>query len=304
MLSFIKKFIKRCYRKLTRPQVLKKKIITSNRPPRIPINDSEMLYTFTGDTQSLYIQILDNKDKLFTSINPDDRVLININLNTAHSYPASTDNELLGFILDCLLGMSIDNIIVGDCSSITVLPTRKVFTQKNLFSVCEGKADIIFFDEDKWVNVDIDGEYLHSITLPEIVYNVDKIIYLSNIKTHRSADFSMGIKSAIGLMHPLERLEMHRSTLNEIIAETTLAIQPDLIILDGQKIFIDGGPTTGVVGDGNTIIIGNNLLDVDLAGYNLLYSMKKDEEILNNFTIDPFEMPQLHHAKRVLGDKR
>lgn len=304
MLRFIKKFVRRVYKKTTRPLVLRKKIVSSNKPPRMPEKDCNMLHSFTGNSESIFEQIINNREELFAGINKNSKVLIKINLNTAHDYPASTDNAILGFLLDCLIDMGIDNITVGDCSSISVLPTKRVFNKKRLYNITKGKADIVFFDESEWVNVEIDGEYLQSITLPQSVYTVDKIIYLSNIKTHKHAGVSMGIKSAIGLMHPLERIGLHRESINEKIAETALAIQPDLIILDGRKVFIDGGPTIGTVAVGNTVIIGNNLLDTDIAGYNLLYNMKRDMNILGEFPENPFDMPQLHHARRILGGNR
>jgi uncharacterized protein (DUF362 family) len=65
--------------------------------------------------------------------------------------------------------------------------------------------------------------------------------------------------------------ELHSSPrINSMIAEINLAYEPDLIILDGVKAFIDGGPSTGTVANGNVILAGTDRIAVDVVGAAIL----------------------------------
>lgn len=47
-------------------------------------------------------------------------------------------------------------------------------------------------------------------------------------------------------MHPLDRYPLHRDGhLKQIIPEISLAVPPDLTLIDGRNAFITGGPHMG-----------------------------------------------------------
>jgi uncharacterized protein (DUF362 family) len=135
--------------------------------------------------------------------------------------------------------------------------------------------------------------------VPRLVNQVDRIIYLANLKTHRQVDFSLGMKLAVGFMHPLQRMELNQENLHEKIVEIAAVVQPDLIFLDGRKALVDGGPNEGRIERGDCVIVGSDLLQTDLLGYETLLEMKKAHQCLANFTEDPFEMKQFQYAKKV-----
>jgi len=218
------------------------------------------------------------------------RILVKINLNTADAYPASTDPEFLIALLDAMRDKGFKNLLVGDCSSISALPTKRTAVKAGIAEVIRGKAQLICFDNEPWVRVNIGGKYLSSAVVPRIVFEVDRIIHLANMKTHCLADFSFGMKLGVGYMHPLERRELHREYLQEKVAELTLAVQPDLTIIDGRKAFVCGGPTKGRVEKAGVVLWGENLLAVDVEAYRRLYALKKNADCLEGFKEDPFEM--------------
>jgi uncharacterized protein (DUF362 family) len=55
-----------------------------------------------------------------------------------------------------------------------------------------------------------------------------------------------------------------------MIAEINLAYKPKLIIMDGVKTFIAGGPSHGTVKDGNVIVAGTNRIAIDAVGTAIL----------------------------------
>ena len=301
MYDKILKLLKRIYRKITRPAVLRKIKVSGEKEPRLADPENhKILKELSGNDAEIFAEMRDLNKDLFRGFEPGNKVLIKININTADEYPASTDPELLCNLIDCLKNIGISDIEVGDCSAYTRLPSRGVMKKTPLYDAVKNSARIRFFDEEKWFKVHINGEYLKKITLPEAVFKADKIIYLSNLKTHRLADFSFGMKLAVGFMHPKERLELHKENLQEKIAEIMLAIEPDVIIIDARKCFVTGGPDCGDTAQGHSVIVGNDLLETDLKAYNVLCEIKKENDCMQQFKDDPFEMRQFKHARKVL----
>ena len=156
------------------------------------------------------------------------------------------------------------------------LPTQRVAAKAGITEVLRGKAQLICFDNEPWVRVNIGGKYLSSVVVPRMVFEVDRIIHLANMKTHSLADFSFGMKLGVGYLHPLERRELHREYLQEKVAELALAVQPDLTVIDGRKAFVCGGPVKGRVEKAGIVLWGENPLAVDVEAYRRLYALKKE----------------------------
>ena len=298
------KLLKKIYRKLTRPAVLRRKKVSGIKLPRLSgLKNKETVKVLNGNEEEIFKGLLDMRNEMFAGFKPEDKVLIKININTEDDYPASTAPDMLCKLIECLNSAGINNIEVGDCSAYTSLPSRRVFKKTPLYDAVKDKVRLRFFDEEKWYKVNIEGEYLKEITLPEAAFEADRVIYLSNLKTHRIADFSFGMKLAVGLMHPKERIELHKENIHEKIAEIMLAFEPDLVIIDARKCFVTGGPSCGQTAEGDSLIIGQALLETDLEGYRLLCRLKEENDCLAQFKEDPFEMKQFKHAVKIMKRK-
>jgi len=127
---------------------------------------------------------------------------------------------------------------------------------------------------------------------------MDRIIYLANHKCHALADFSFGMKLALGLVHPMERVEFHKEHLCEKVVETVLAVSPDLTLIDAKLSMITGGPAEGKVVSADRFFIGHSPAEVDLKAYRLMYDLKKKNNETGSFLQDPFKMKQFVHAER------
>lgn len=289
-------------KKLFMPQVLKRiKTVGTMNPRHSVLKKCKEVYCFKGSDSDLWEQIETAKEDLFRGFNSFDRILIKINLNTADPYPASTHPSMIDRLLNLMDKMGFKSIMIGDCSSLSALPTKRVFKKTSLPAVVKDRAKVVFFDEGEWVSVPVGGELLKNIVIPKIVFEVERIIYVSNLKTHRLADFSMNLKLAVGFVHPRQRYDFHDQYLQEKVAETALAIEPDLVFLDAREPFITLGPEKGRTARGDCIFTGRDLLSVDLEGYRLLYELQRQENCLDNFMEDPFEMRQFKHARKILG---
>jgi uncharacterized protein (DUF362 family) len=180
-------------------------------------------------------------------ISTGDRVILKPNFNSPDPYPGSSDLDFLKSVVQ-ILNEAGAKVVVGESSGGIWRPTRKVMGKLDaLRQLTDVGAEVIAFDDRAWdwVRVRVDGDYLKEVTVPRSVYEADKIVYLPCLKTHQLARFSLSLKLAVGFVHPGERRSMHMRNLERKIAEFNLALQPDLVIMDGRKAFVSGGPATG-----------------------------------------------------------
>ncbi|MGQ9506642.1 MAG: DUF362 domain-containing protein [Candidatus Bathycorpusculaceae bacterium] len=102
---------------------------------------------------------------------------------------------------------------------------------------------------------------------------IKKIVYAPLIKTHHAAEFTGAIKLAMGFVKPFfDQIMFHMKNLHEKLAELSLIIKPDLIIMDARKVFITGGPAKGESREPNLILASGNQVSIDVEGVKILQS--------------------------------
>ena len=287
-------------KRLEKKIIIKNTFLIKNFPPRILKKSTGIELSFNGG--NALKDMTDSSNKIFKDFDSMTSVLIKINLNSANPYPASTSREMLETILNSLFALGVKKICIGDCSGLIHLPTREVIKKKRLYNLKKNGIKIKVFDYGRWVKIAINSVYFKDIILSESIYKYDKIINLANLKSHSEAGFSFATKSLVGFMHPYQRFELHRDHIEEKIAELSLAVQPDINIIDARKIFIDGGPDTGTVAEAKTIIINNNLLEADLSAYNLLSSFKQKFG-MEDSDQNPYNSRFFKHFIKITGEK-
>ena len=207
-------------------------------------------------------------------IKKGDRVLLKPNFNTADPYPASSDPRFIKAVVELLLDSGAGEIIVADSSTI-MAKTKKVMEQLGIYKLekISAKVKVMPFEEGKWSKKKVPhGNFLKSISVPQLLDEVDKIIFLPCLKTHFIAKFTGSMKLAVGLMKPSERVALHCRNTEEKIAEICTTVSPDLIIMDARKIFITQGPTKGEVREPGLILAATDRLALDLEGIKIIKS--------------------------------
>jgi uncharacterized protein (DUF362 family) len=134
--------------------------------------------------------------------------------------------------------------------------------------------------------------------MPRSAYEADKIVYLPCMKTHQLAGFSGALKLAFGFVNPGERRAFHRRHLQPKIAEINLCWQPDLIVMDGRKAFVSGGPDKGQLVEPGLVLASGDLIAIDVEAMKVLLTY----EAQNKLAADPWQSPQVVAAlKHGLG---
>ncbi len=192
-----------------------------------------------------------------------------------------------------------EEVIVGE-SSMQSTSTRRTMTKTDALAKLEGSgAEVVFFDEGKWAKVDVNGEYLKHVSLPERALHVDKIVYSCCMKTHSLADFSFSLKLGFGFVKGSERLAFHLRHLREKLVDLNLVLHPHLIIMDGRRCFINGGPLSGDVREPNVIVASGDRIAMDVEAIKIIEGY--EEAKLKG---DPWSYPQICHAVKLgLGVK-
>jgi uncharacterized protein (DUF362 family) len=207
-------------------------------------------------------------------INAGDQVLLKPNYNSAGPPPASSDPEFLKAIVQLLFEHGAAKVILGE-SSWQGLSTRKALQETGtLATLKDTGAEVALFDEQKSIEVDVGGEYLKHVSLAEEAMQADKIIYSCCMKTHFRADFSFSLKLAFGFTKKSERNAFHIRHLKEKLVDLNLVVHPNLIIMDGRKCFITGGPFSGQVRNPNVILASGDRIAMDVESIKVIESFE------------------------------
>jgi uncharacterized protein (DUF362 family) len=227
-------------------------------------------------------------------IKPGDNVLVKPNFNSPDPFPGSTDLEFLRAVLELLMDAGA-KITVGESAGGLWRPTSNTVARLGVPDLLKemGVRFIAFDDEDtQWVAVDVEGEYLQRLTMPKVAYDAERLVYLPCMKTHSFARFALALKLSVGFRHPGERLAMHMRHLEQKVAEINLAWQPDLIIMDGRKAFVSGGPAKGELVEPGLVMASGDMVAIDVEAVRVLQSYPAK----NSLAGDPYGLPQIATA--------
>ncbi|MFQ5887975.1 MAG: DUF362 domain-containing protein [Candidatus Hydrothermarchaeales archaeon] len=201
------------------------------------------------------------------------RVLVKPNVNSDDPYPATTNPEVVGKAVRFLYEVGASDVVVGDMSNPSYLPTIKTMQKLGIKKAAEDAgAEVVTFDNDEWLSVKPErAEYFPEFLISKTVYEAEKLVSLPVIKTHSIATYTMSLKNFVGVIHPNSRMALHRSDdIEEMIAEINLAVHPDLVIMDGTKSMVAGGPLKGSVKDTDLILASADRIAIDLVGLGIV----------------------------------
>jgi uncharacterized protein (DUF362 family) len=220
-----------------------------------------------------------------------DEILLKPNFNTGDLPPASSDPDFVKAVIELLYEHGASKVILGE-SSMSSLSTRKVFEETGMLRKAENAgAEVVCFDEGEWSRIQTGGKYLKEVSLPERALEAKKLVYACCMKTHLWAKFTLSLKLAVGFMKPEERGLLHESYLQEKIADLNLVVHPSLIIMDGRKCLISGGPARGELRNPNIILASGDRIATDVEAVKVIKSFEESD-----LTADPWTYAQIRRA--------
>ena len=224
-------------------------------------------------------------------VEKDDQILLKPNFNTGDAPPGSSDPDFIKAVIELLYERGAGNVILGE-SSMMSASTRKIFEDTGMLSKAhEAGADVVFFDEGDWAKVRIGGKFLKNVSLPKGALQPRKLVNVCCMKTHKWAKFTLSMKLAVGFMKPNERMQLHLTHLEEKIADLNLVVHPSLIIMDGRKCFINGGPACGELKEPNLILASGDRIAIDVEAIKSIQSFEG-----NSLQNDAWSYTQIRRA--------
>ncbi len=223
-------------------------------------------------------------------------ILLKPNILSGSPPPATTNPKVIRAVAKILYESGARRVLVGDMSALIKLPTRKNMDITFIKLMAEEvEAELVPFEERGWVSIDLpQGTFLKKVYVSEVLFQVDRIINLPVIKTHLSATYGIALENLVGATHFKQRpYWVDRTHWEEVIAELNLAYTPDLHIVDGTRLMVEGGPWKGIARDAHLIIATGDRIAADVVGLGVL---KHYSELPQIREVDVWEQRQVKHA--------
>jgi uncharacterized protein (DUF362 family) len=204
----------------------------------------------------------------FSWLTKGDTVFIKPALNSGNPYPATTNPEAIGAVVEILKDRGARRVLVGDMCGIEHVKLSKEGLSGSSRSLMEASgmaraateagAELHFFEEAGWSafyeDLPVAGSHWkQGLMMPSILREVDHIILMPRCGRHVLAGSTLGLKAAVGYWRTDTRLEYHRdaSTFQEKTAEgntvNTLLKKQRLVLSAADKILTTFGPDKGFV---------------------------------------------------------
>ena len=256
--------------------------------------DGEVLVSRVSNVNNLKKTILKSVNLVGgfnKTVEKGDEILLKPNFNTGDAPPGSSDPDFVKAVIELLYEHGAGKVVLGE-SSMLRLSTRKVLQETGMTEKAEeAGAEVVCFDEGKWVEVVTGGKYLRKVSLPETALKTRKIVYVCCMKTHRWAKFTLSLKLAVGFMKPSERVALHMRNLGEKIADLNLVVHPNLIIMDGRKCFVSGGPAKGELRKPGVMLASGDRIAMDVEALKMIESFAGA-----SLKDDPWSYAQIYRA--------
>ena len=232
-------------------------------------------------------------------------VALKANFNSADPFPASTHLDTLRAVVENLKKANAADLTLGERSGMG--NTRQVLERMGVFALSEKLGfNTVVLDEiakDEWLKIERDGtHWLKGFYIAKLFAEADKVVQTCCLKAHRfGGHFTLSLKNSVGLIAKKVpgtiydyMWELHGSPYQRMmIAEINKHYKVDLIIMDGIKAFVDGGPDMGKEIQPDLLLASKDRVAIDAVGVAVLRSYGSTTQIMKG---NIFELDQIRRA--------
>jgi uncharacterized protein (DUF362 family) len=221
--------------------------------------------------------------------------LVKPNVVSYKPSPTTTNPEVVRGMVKILYEEGVEKVYVGDMSAALYLNTISNMNKTGITKAAEeAGAKVISFENHDWVEVEVPNISVRKVIVTEWLSQVDFIVNLPVIKTHRSASYSICLKNFIGCTHIRQRPYLiDSSRWEEVVAELNLAYQPHLNVVDGTVSMIEGGPWEGMAEKTGLIIASEDRVAADIVGLGVIKAFGKWKGVTEK---DVWDQKQIRRA--------
>jgi uncharacterized protein (DUF362 family) len=236
------------------------------------------------------------------------KVALKANFNSADPFPASTHLDTLGAIVESLQAANVVGVTLGERSGMG--NTRRVLDEMGVFALSKKlEFEAVVLDElakEEWMKIDREGtHWLRGFCVAKLFAEAEKVVQTCCLKTHRfGGHFTLSLKNSVGLVAKKVpgslydyMWELHSSpNQRKMIAEINSHYKADLVVMDGIKAFVDGGPERGKTVEPNLMLASADRVAIDAVGVAVLRGYGSTGQIMGGRI---FELDQLRRASEL-----
>ncbi|MEW5852300.1 MAG: DUF362 domain-containing protein [Myxococcota bacterium] len=207
----------------------------------------------------------------FSWLKPGESVLLKVASNSKYQHPSTTSGDAIRGMVRFLKEKGAGRVVVADQAGIEwvryradskVGATRSMFEQNGLMQASrDAGAEVHFFDDEPFetgyfaATPPSLSHWKGPINVPNIIRDVDHIIYMPRLSAHAVAGYTMALKVAVGWLRDDSRLEFHQKGAStyekytEITYTREIKERLRLVFTYASKVLLDIGPDQGTTVD-------------------------------------------------------
>ncbi len=123
---------------------------------------------------------------------------------------------------------------------------------------------VVNLEKEKVIELELpEAKILKKMKTFELLTEVDKIINIPLLKTHDSAEATLGLKNMKGLLHDDHKSKLHREGLYEGVVDINARFTPALVVFDGTWAMEGLGPMYGLPVKLDLILASSDIVAAD-----------------------------------------
>jgi len=252
-----------------------------------------LLGLYEGDAEAAARAAIEKLD--FSWLREGDSVLIKVASNSGHVHPAVTSPAGVKGVVAHLKELGAGRVIVADQAGVEWVrrsaagrfsSTRERFTENGLIML-EEHAELHFFDDNGFEEGYFEAtlpeghHWPRGMYLPNVIKDIDHIIYMPRLSQHILAGITLAQKSAIGFIRDDSRHDLHNDAVDfyekytEINYTEELKSRTRLVISINEKLHLHGGPDVATVYEMSPTLVlaSTSLANHDALGASLLVTL-------------------------------
>lgn len=225
-------------------------------------------------------------------------VAIKANYNSADPFPASTHPDTLRTLITGIRDAGAGPLTLAERSGMGHTPA--VLDSMGARAIAdELNVNVVAMDDlgaDGYVSYEPEqSHWKRGFMLARPFVEANKVVQTCCLKTHQyGGHFTLSLKNAVGAVAKYDpddnynfMSELHRSSRQRsLIAEISIVYRNDLIIMDGLKAFVSGGPHAGKEVTPGVIVAGTDPVAVDAVGVAILRMFGTTREVSQGAVFD------------------
>lgn len=126
-----------------------------------------------------------------------------------------------------------DDIIIGESSSVGI-STIEAYKKTGIFKAAEKTGiEVVDFKKSRYSEIEVNGDLLDSIEMPEEAIYADYILSAAKLKTNYVSTISCAQKNLKGLLKDEDKIRFHKIGVEKAVAEFCRALPKTVGIVDG-----------------------------------------------------------------------